>query len=39
MYPPYEFGLASRFIPVIKMYAQIVKKNPVYFDVAPTAWS
>ena len=27
------------FIPVIKMYAQIVKKNPVYFDVAPTAWS
>ena len=27
------------FIPVIKMYAQIVKKNPIYFDVAPTAWS
>ena len=27
------------FIPVIKMYAQIVKKNPVYFDVAPMAWS
>ena len=27
------------FIPVIKMYAQIVKKNHVYFDVTPTAWS
>ena len=27
------------FIPIIKMYAQIVKKNHVYFDVTPMAWS